>query len=519
MSGTTADISAAAGIGRAGFVAEHGLHSAEQHLAAEEVISRIDEAGLRTIRMIIVDQHGVPRAKFLSPRAAVAAFRNGVDFSGAIYSLDTGNHVFPPAFAPGGGFGIEEFTGFPDVVIVPDPLTFRILPWAADTGWVICDAYFSSGTPLPLDGRRLLRRQLDRLADHGMRYLSGLEVEFYITRRTSPIISLDRTGQPPPAPDVDVFEHGYQYLSEVRLDSVLDTVNALRDGLAAVDLMPRSMEDEWGPGQLEFSFSPLEGMGSADAMVLFRSAVKQICQRRGLQASFMCWPSLPNFFASGWHLHASLMNGAGANLFASETETLSTLGRSYVAGQLENAGAMSLFATPTINGYRRFRPYSFAPDRVAWAVENRGTLIRVQGGPGDSGTHLENRLGEPAANPYLYLAADIAAGLDGIERSLVPPPPVNSDPYANDGALALPASIGEAIDALDSNKLYRRQFGDPFVDYFLMMKRSELARHDAAVAEATSISVSHAFEGPIAETTDADTAGKTWEMNEYFEFF
>jgi glutamine synthetase len=502
MTGHLQDISATAGVGRAGFVAEHGLHTEEQRLAAAEVIARIQELGLKTVRVVIVDQHGVPRAKLLSVRAAIAAFTNGVDFSGAIYSLDTGNHVFPPAFAAGGGFGIEEFTGFPDIVIVPDPLTFRVLPWAEGTGWVLCDAYFSSGAPLPLDGRRLLRNQLDRLAERGMRYLSGLEVEFYITRRTTSVIGLDETGQPPRAPQVDVFEHGYQYLSEVRMDSVLDTVNALRDGLDAVGLAPRSMEDEWGPGQLEFSFSPMEGLGSADAMVLFRSAVKQICRRRGLQASFMCWPSLPNFFASGWHLHASLLDETGANLFAAESETLSPTGRSYVAGQLEHARAMTVFATPTVNGYRRFRPYSFAPDRVAWAVENRGALIRVQGGPGDSGTHLENRLGEPAANPYLYLAADIAAGLDGLERKLVPPPAVSADPYANE-APALPTSMPEALDALDASTLYRAQFGTGFVDYFLMMKRAELARHDEAVAGAT----------------DAETAGQEWQMREYFEFF
>ncbi len=505
MSGHAEDISASAGIGRAGFVAEHGLHSPEQRSAVPEVLARITELGLKTVRVIIVDQHGIPRAKFLSPRAAAAAFTNGVDFSGAIYSLDTGNHVFPPAFAPGGGFGIEEFTGFPDVVIVPDPLTFRVLPWAPDTGWVICDAYFSSGVPLPLDGRRLLRGQLERLEERGLRYLSGLEVEFYITRRTSATIGLDETGQPPRAPEVDVFAHGYQYLSEVRMDSVLDTVNALRDGLEAVDLLPRSMEDEWGPGQLEFSFSPLEGLGSADAMVLFRSAVKQICQRRGLQASFMCWPSLPNFFASGWHLHASLLDQAGANVFASDTDILSPIGLQYVAGQLANAQAMSLFATPTVNGYSRFRPYSFAPDRVAWAVENRGALIRVQGGPGDSGTHLENRLGEPAANPYLYLAADIAAGLDGIDRGLQAPAPVSADPYANEDAPLLPTSMGAAIDALAADSLYRDQFGAGFVDYFLMMKRAELARCEETVA--------------ASENPDAEAARQEWEMREYFEFF
>lgn len=504
MTGPSTDISKSAGIGRAGFVAAHGLYSEEQSAAAVEVLARIKELGLKTIRVVIVDQHGSPRAKFLSPEAAAAAFTNGVDFSGAIYSLDTGNHVFPPAFAPGGGFGIEEFTGFPDIVIVPDPLTFQVLPWAADTGWVICDAYFPSGAPLPLDGRRQLRQQLDRLQERGLRFLSGLEVEFYITRRTSARIGLDEIGQPPRTPDVDVFQHGYQYLSEVRLDSVLETINTLRDGLEGVGLLPRSMEDEWGPGQMEFSFSPREGLGSADAMILFRSAVKQLCQRQGLQASFMCWPALPKFFASGWHLHDCLLDQNGANLFASATEVLSPTGASYMTGVLEHARAMTAFATPTINGYRRFRPYSFAPDRVTWAVENRGALIRVQGGPGDSGTHLENRLGEPAANPYLYMAADIAAGLDGIDRKLSPPPAASSNPY-EDNAPLLPTSMAEALTALSSDAMYREQFGSGFVDYYLMMKRFEINRFEEAVADAAP--------------DGRDAAEHDWEMREYFEFF
>jgi glutamine synthetase len=494
-----------AGIGRAGFVAAHGLYDADHQQAAQEVLARIQELDLQTVRVVIVDQHGQPRAKFLSPAAAAAAFTNGVDFSGAIYSLDTGNSVFPPAFAEGGGFGIPEFTGFPDVVIVPDPTTFRVLPWADRTGWVLCDAYFSSGAPVPLDGRRILRKQLDRLQRHGLRYLSGLEVEFYVTRRTSSFIGLDETGAPPPAPGVDVFEHGYQYLSEVRLDGVLDTINALRDGLAGVGLMPRAMEDEWGPGQLEFSLSPLEGLGTADAMILFRSAVKQICQRRGLLASFMCKPVLPNFFASGWHLHSSLLTADGHNVYLSADSVLSDTGLQYVAGLLEHARAMTPFATPTINGYTRFAPYSFAPDRVCWAVENRGALVRVQGGPGDPGTHLENRLGEPAANPYLYLAADIAAGLDGIERALTPPPAIESDPYVAD-VPALPTTLGEAADALDGSAMFREQFGTGFVDYFLMMKRAELARYAAATTEGQ-------------DEAEATAARDDWQMREYFEFF
>ncbi len=492
------------GVGQPGFVARNGLYTPEQAAAAQEVASKIRELELRTVRLVVVDQHGVPRGKALSPEVAIAAMSNGLDFSGAIYSLDTGNQVFVPAFAAGGGFGIDEFTGFPDIVLVPDAATFRVLPWADRTGWMLCDTYFSNGHPLPLDGRGLMRRTLAELGDAGFDYLAGIEVEYYIVKLDSEHIAPDDAGFTPPPPPVSVFERGYQYLSEVRLDSVASTLEAIRDGLAAVGLPPRSMEDEWGPGQMEFSFSPIGGLAAADAVVLFRSAVKQICQRRGLLATFMCHPALPNFFPSGWHLHESLISRQdGGNAFASADDYLSATGRQFVAGLLDHSLAMGVFATPTVNGYKRFRPYSFAPDRVCWALENRGALVRVQGAPGDANSHVEMRMGEPAANPYLYMAANIAAGLDGIRRALDPPPPVEADPYATEN-VALPASLAQAIGALDGDEFYRKAFGDTLVDYLLQMKRSEVGRYEAAVAQ-----------NPPAEGQNISD----WEMREYFEFF
>ena len=493
----------AAGVGQPGFVARHGLLSDEQAAAAEQVIRQIRDLDLRTVRFVVVDQHGVPRSRSLSPQAATDVFANGLDFSGAIYSLDTGNQVFVPAFAPGGGFGIEEFTGFPDVVLVPDPGTFQVLPWANRTGWILCDVYFGNGQPVPLDGRHLMRRMLADLAGAGYDYLAGIEIEYYIVRLAGQPLLPEDAGFTPPPPQVTVFERGYQFLSEVRLDSVAETIEVLRDGLAAVGLPPRSMEDEWGPGQMEFTFSPMAGLAAADAVVLFRSAVKQMCQRRGLLATFMCTPGLPNFFSSGWHLHQSLLQRPGGqNAFASPDAALSAPGRQFVSGLLDHALPMMLFATPTVNGYRRYRPYSFAPDRVCWAVENRGALVRVQGAPGDASSHVENRIGEPAANPYLYMAANIAAGLDGIRRGL-DTPPVEEDPYAADAPM-LPTSLEEAVGALDKDEFYRQTFGKTLVDYLLMMKRAELTRYSAAQAD-----------NPPPEGQQVTD----WEMREYFEFF
>ena len=492
------------GVGQYGFVARHNLYSSEQAAAAEAVAARIRDLDLRTVRLVVVDQHGMPRGKSLSPDVAIAAMSNGLDFSGAIYSLDSGNQVFVPAFAAGGGFGIDEFTGFPDVVLVPDAATFQILPWADRTGWMLCDVYFSSGKPMPLDGRGLMRRTLGELGDAGYHFLAGIEIEYYIVKLDSGHLMPENAGFTPPPPAVSVFERGYQYLSEVRLDSVTGTLEMIRDGLTALGLPPRSMEDEWGPGQVEFSFSPIGGLAAADAVVLFRSAVKQMCQRHGLLATFMCRPGLPNFFSSGWHLHESLLSRRdGRNVFSSEDEALSADGRQFVAGLIEHAMPMTVFAAPTVNGYKRYRPYSFAPDRVCWAEENRGALIRVQGAPGDSNSHVENRMGEPAANPYLYMAANIAAGLDGMRRKLDPPPPVEADPYAADCPM-LPTSLADAVAALDKDAFFRTAFGDTLVDYLLQMKRAELARHDAAIAD-----------NPPAEGQDVSD----WEMREYFEFY
>ena len=492
------------GVGQPGFAARYGLAPAERLAAADEVAARIRELDLRTVRLAVVDQHGVPRGKMMSPAAAIAAMSDGLDFSGAIYSLDTGNQVFVPAFARGGGFGIAEFTGFPDVVVVPDPVTFRVLPWADRTGWMLCDVYFGNGQPMPLDGRGLLRRVLSSLGEAGFDYLAGLEVEFSVVVRSPEQLAPENAGFTPPPPPVSVFERGYQFLSEVRLDGMGETLEAIRDALCDVGLPPRSIEDEWGPGQLEFSFAPMAGLAAADAAVLFRSTVKQVCQRRGLLATFMCRPALPNFFSSGWHLHQSLLSRAdGSNAFASASASLSDLGRHYVAGLLEHTAPMTVFAAPTVNGYKRFRPYSFAPDRVSWAVENRGALVRVQGSPGDTGSHVEMRLGEPAANPYFYLASNIAAGLDGVRRGAEPPPPVSADPYATE-APPLPASLAEAVDALDADAFYRKAFGDTLVSYLVMMKRFEIGRYFDALAEF-----------PVPDGQDVSD----WEMREYFEFF
>ena len=241
----------------------------------------------------------------------------------------------------------------------------------------------------------------------------------------------------------------------------------------------RSLEIELGPSQCEFTFRPQPGLAAADTMVLFRAATKQIARRHGMLASFMCRPALPNVFSSGWHLHQSLIARKDRrNVFAgNEREGLSATGLHYLGGLLKHAQAAAVFTTPTVNGYKRYRAYSLAPDRAIWARDNRGVMLRVMGQPGDPASHLENRVGEPAANPYLYIASQIYAGLDGVAHKRDPGPSADT-PYETK-AQALPKNLGEAVAALRASKVFRAGFGDAFVDYFAHIKQAEFARFTA----------------------------------------
>jgi glutamine synthetase len=220
--------------------------------------------------------------------------------------------------------------------------------------------------------------------------------------------------------------------------------------------------------------------------------VKQILRRQGFHATFMCRPKLPNVMSSGWHLHQSLADRkTGANAFVSKTVFLSDTGKQFLAGLLAHAGAATALSTPTINGYKRYRPFSLAPERAIWGRDNRGAMLRVVGGAGDPATRIENRAGEPVANPYLYFASQIHSGLDGLARRLVPPP-ADETPY-DSKAERLPGSLAEAIALLKQDEVLRAGFGPQFIDYFARIKEAEIARFNLEVSD--------------------------WEHREYFDLF
>jgi len=472
------------------FVERHGLWSAEQKEAAKRLAAIVEEKKLETIRLSFADQHGILRGKTLIASEAIASLEDGCGITTSLLAKDTSNKTVFPVFTAGAGLGLKEMEGAADA----DPTTFRTLPWSPGTGWVLCDLYFGNGKPVPFSTRQVHRSVVNKLGERGYDFVAGLEVEFHLFKLDDPHMAPEDAGQPGRPPDVSLLSHGYQYLSEQRYDQVEPALDIIRRDVLALGLPLRSVEVEFGPSQCEFTFAPKKGIESADNMVLFRSAVKQIARRHGYHATFMCRPKLPNVFASGWHLHQSLVShGDGKNAFMATdgTETLSPLARNYLAGLLAHARAAAVFTTPTINGYKRYRSYSLAPDRAIWGRDNRGVMIRVLGATNDPATRLENRVGEPAANPYLYMASQILSGLDGIDRKL--DPPLSADtPYETKADL-LPKSLGEAVIALGDDPFFRKELGAAFVDYYVHIKNAEIERFQA-------------------EVTD-------WEHREYFEMF
>ncbi len=485
------------------FVDRHDLWTAEQRRAAIRVEREIKHRKLEVIRFAFCDQHGVLRGKTLVAPEVANAMRSGVTMTSTLLAKDTSHRTVFQVFSAGGGMGLDEMAGAGNFVMVADPTTFHVLPWANNTGWMLCDIYFPNGKPVPFSTRALCRDALGKLAGSGFDFFAGLEVEFQLFKLVDPKLSPDTLTWPAEAPAVEHTTHGFQYLTESRFDQVDPILEILRKTVQALGMPLISLEVELGPSQYEFTFAPQTGLAAADTMALFRSAMKQAARRHGYLVSFMCRPKLPNSFASGWHLHQSLLDRkSGKNLFVSgdKNELLSPLGRHYLAGLIAHARAAAAFTTPTVNGYKRYHGVnSMAPIQAVWARDNRGVMIRALGESGDPATHLENRVGEPLANPYLYMTSQIHAGLDGISQKLMPGPSADA-PYEI-SAEPLPKSLAEALAALDGSACFRAGFGDVFVDYHLRIKQAEIARCETE---------SSGQSGGASDVT-------AWEHREYFD--
>jgi glutamine synthetase len=460
--------------------------------ALEQMIRLIDSAGIDQVRFAWCDLHGTLRSKTLMTSAVQRAMQDGVGLVGTLMLKDTSDRTAFKVFEPGGTAELPGFECAANLVLMADPASFRQLPWAGNTGWARGQLWFQDARPVELDTRRILQHALARLSDAGFEMRCGLEVEFHIYRITDRREQLDPelAAWPGLPPALELIHPGYNLLSEGWCDMADEPLRIVQRTAQALGLPLLSLEIELGPSQVEAVFEASDALVAADNMVLFRSAVRQALYRAGYYASFVCRPPFPHIMSSGWHLHQSLVaRDGGYNAFQRDVPaqgstpadagyTLSSIGEHYLAGLLEHARGMTAFCTPTVNGFARFQPNALAPQSIIWGRDNRGAALRVIGGCADAGTRIENRIGEPAANPYLYLASQIHAGLDGIARSLRAPPATDA-PYATHHS-RLPGGLEEALAALESDRVLCESFGEAFIRYFARIKRCEIARYEEA---------------------------------------
>lgn len=476
---------------RDGALARSGLLSPDALTKAEELLARVAASDLETVRVLFVDQHGVLRGKTLVAEGLASVFGSGVRVPSTLLLKDTSHRTVFPVWSEDAGIRAGPMQGANDVLLVPVPDTFRELPWSPHSAWIFCDVVFCDGSVIPFSSRHVLQRAVDRLADHGMAARFGLEVEFHIFERVDGALAHDQTTMPGTPPQTRALSHGFQFLTEARYGEAEPLMDDLRRTAQALGLAVRSVEIEMGPSQFEFTFDPGPPMEQADNLVMFRTMIKEVCAAKGLHASFMAKPRLPNVAACGWHIHQSLADAAGNNLFMPERDGLTRQADGWIAGLLAHAKAASLMCVPTVNGYKRYQPYQLAPNRIGWGHDNRGTMIRALTAPGDTASRLENRAPDTTANPCFALAAQLVAGLDGLTSGEAAPAPLVAG-YTSDAEL-LPTSMAQAVDAFDASHVFRRELGDEFVDYLAKIKRFEWNRY-----------LSHLSE---------------WEQAEYFSLF
>ncbi|MDO9357735.1 MAG: glutamine synthetase family protein [Polaromonas sp.] len=483
-----------------------GIHDAPRQHALAQTRALIEAGGIELVRFAWCDLHGTLRGKTLVASAAEKAMLDGVGMVSTLLLKDSSDRTAFKVFEAGGAADLPGFEFASNLLLLADPASYRQLPWATSTGWMLGQPWMQDGSAVELDTRRILQRALARLAAAGYGMKCGLEIEFHIYKiigdGASDQLDPEQAAWPGPPPKVAMIHPGYNLLAEQWIDMAEEPLRIVQHTAQALGLPLQSLEIELGPSQVEAVFDATDALTAADNMVLFRSAVKQALRRAGYHATFMCRPPFPNIMSSGWHLHQSLVDlTTGANAFqraapaagtspADAQHTLTEVGEHYLAGLLAHARGMAVFCTPTINGFGRFRPNALAPQSVLWGRDNRGAMLRVVGQPGDPATRIENRIGEPAANPYLYLASQIHAGLDGVERRLKAP--VATDAPYGDAGTRIPVSLTEALDALRADAALTAAFGESFINYFTRIKQAEVARH--------------------AEAEDKDD----WQRQEYF---
>ena len=438
-------------------------------------MSLVIDPSLETIRVAWCDLHGQIRSKSMPAGHVQQGLQQGlqgtselaIGMVGTLMLKDTSDHTAFKVFEPSQFNQWSKATKFANasnLVLKLGDTAPRLhpLPWSPREAWLFAEPFFSDGAPVGLDARRILQAAIAKMQTAGYAMRCGLEIEFHIYKIEDESESLnpETAAWPGLAPRVSLLHPGYQLLSDAYTDRCHAPLEIVRQTALGLGLPLTSLEIEFGPSQFEAVFDVTDALTAADHMVLFTNGVRQALRRAGYHATFMCRPPFPNIMSSGWHLHQSLVNA--------KTGKPEAVSMHYLAGLIEHGLAMTAFASPSVSSYARYQPNVLAPHTVSWGTDSRAAMLRVLP------NRIENRVGEPMANPYLYIASQIYAGLHGLEAKLAVPR--ENDPAAK----PLPASLTESLDALALDTVYSDGFGKDFIAYYCHIKRFELARYEAA---------------------------------------
>ena len=367
--------------------------------------------------------------------------------------------------------------GYGDYTMVPDLDTLRRVPWLEGTALVLCDVVdHATHEPVPHSPRAVLKRQIARLAERGLTAMCATELEFFLFDRT--FEEMRRGGHPADAL-ISAFNEDYHIFQTTKEE---DVMRAVRNGLNGADIPVENSKGEASAGQEEINVRYAEALATADRHAILKNGIKEIAWAKGRAATFMAkWRD--GSAGSSSHVHQSLREGDRAVFHDSDDpHGMSATMRAYMAGLLAHAEATTLFLAPYVNSYKRFAAGTFAPTRIVWSMDNRTAGYRVVG-EGTQAVRVECRVGGADLNPYMALAAQIAAGLDGIERDLELEPAFSGDAYGAGATREIPRTLRAAIDAADGSAALRAAMGDDVIDHYCHAARWEQEVSDTRVSD------------------------------------
>jgi glutamine synthetase len=364
--------------------------------------------------------------------------------------------------------------GYGDFVLRPDLATLRPVPWHEATALVHCDVEWEDGTPVAASPRQILRRQLDRLAERGLVAHVGTELELIVFKDTYEEAWARNYRDLQPANQYNV---DYSLAGTARIEHLL---RRIRNGMAGAGMFVESAKGECNMGQHEIAFRFAEALTTCDNHVLYKTGAKEIAAQEGMSITFMA--KFDEREGNSCHIHLSLRTEEGEPALAGKGDHgFSPLMEHFLAGQLACVRELTLFSAPNINSYKRYVDGSFAPTAIAWGLDNRTCALRVVG-HGES-LRVESRVPGGDVNPYLAVAAMVAAGLHGIDNELPLEPAFVGNAYHDTDRARVPATLREAAAAFGDSKVASEVFGDDVVAHYLNAARVEQAAFDAAVTD------------------------------------